>query len=435
MSASPTDQAPPAIDMGALFVAHERERFEMHAEYLNERTVRVLRQAHYDLGFTRGAGPYLYDREGREYLDLQSGYGVFAIGRNHPRVCEALVSVLRAELPNLVQLDVSTLAGLLAQRLLEFAPYLDRVFFANSGTEAIEAAIKFARVATGRASIVSCHNGFHGLTYGSLSLCGIPGFRAGFEPMLADCIAVPFNDLAALERALQGNEVAAFVVEPIQGNGVIVPHDRYLLEAAALCRRHGALFIADEVMTGCGRTGRFLAVEHCNVEPDLAVMAKALSGGHVPIGAVLMRKWVYDKLFATGAHGSTFSKNDLAMAAGIATLDVLSSERLIERAARLGEQLRSAFVQIAKRQPIMADVRGRGMMIGLEFDLPRSLLPSRLINPLLQMHRILVHVTGVLDNTLRLVPPLVIGDEACSRIEAAFKQVVAPDATESVLSE
>ena len=198
--------------------------------------------------------------------------------------------MLDADLPNLVQMDVSPLAGLLAERLLGHVPYLDKVFFANSGTEAVEAAIKFARAATGRPGIVYCEHAFHGLTYGALSLNGDAVFRDGFEPLLPDCIAVPFNDLAALERALATRNVAAFIVEPIQGKGVNMPDDGYLQEAAALCRSHGTLFIADEIQTGLGRTGRFLAVEHWGVEPDMVLLAKALSGGHVPVGAVLTRK-------------------------------------------------------------------------------------------------------------------------------------------------
>ena len=228
-------------------------------------------------------------------------------------------------------------------------PYLDKVFFANSGTEAVEAAIKFARAATRRSGIIHCEHSFHGLTYGALSLNGDAVFRSGFEPLLPDCSAVPFNDLAALERALASRNAAAFIVEPIQGKGVNLPDDGYLQEAAALCRRHGTLFIADEIQTGLGRTGRFLAVEHWGVEPDMVLIAKALSGGHVPVGAVLTRKRIYDKIFdrmdRAVVHGSTFAKNDLAMAAGLATLDVIESEGLVSRAERLGERLRARPVR------------------------------------------------------------------------------------------
>src|SRR5438876_3577459 len=268
----------------------------MHSRHLNEQMVRVLRTIGYDVGFSRGKGQYLYDRDGARYLDLLSGFGVFAIGRNHPVLREALTSVLEGELPNLVQMDVSALAGVLAERLLARVPYLDKVFFANSGAEAVEAAIKFSRSATGRPGIVYCEHAFHGLSYGALSLNGDDMFRSGFEPLLPDCIRVPFNNLFALEKALPARNVPAFIVEPIQGKGVNLPADDYLQAAAELCRRHGTLFVADEIQTGLGRTGRFLAVEHWNVEPDMVLIAKSLSGGHVPVGAVLTRKHIFEKV-------------------------------------------------------------------------------------------------------------------------------------------
>src|ERR1700742_4811796 len=320
----------PNLDVSEMFVEREAQRSSMHSRHLNEQLVRVLKTIGYDVGFQKGQGQYLYDRAGDKYLDLLSGFGVFAVGRNHPAVREALKSVLDSDLPNLVQLDVSTLAGILAERLLEHVPYLDKVFFANSGAETVEAAIKFARGATGRPGIVYCGHAFHGLSYGALSLTDDPNFRLGFEPLLPGCTSIPFNDLAALERALSSKQVAAFIVEPIQGKGVNIPSDEFLPGAAALCRKYGTLFVADEIQTGMGRTGRFLAVEHWNVEPDMVLLAKALSGGHVPVGAVLARRSVYDKVFnrmdRAVVHGSTYAKNDLAMAAGIATLDVLTSE-------------------------------------------------------------------------------------------------------------
>src|SRR5216683_5817802 len=317
-------------DMAALFARHEADRYSMYSRHLSDQMVRMLKTIGYDVGFCRGEGPYLYDRQGERYLDLLSGFGVFALGRNHPTIKAALKSVLDSELPNLVQMDVSTLAGILAERLVALAPYLDKVFFANSGTESVEAAIKFARAATGRPGIVYCEHAFHGLTNGALSLNGDDIFREGFEPLLPHCVRIPFNDLLALEKALRSRDIAAFIVEPIQGKGVNVPADDYLREAAVLCRRHGTLFVADEIQTGLGRTGRFLAVEHWGVEPDMVLLAKALSGGHVPVSALLTRKRVYDKVFdrldRAVVHGSTYAKNDLAMAAGIATLEVMKHE-------------------------------------------------------------------------------------------------------------
>src|SRR4051795_5881431 len=366
----------PNPDMSQLFADRQAQRSALHNRHLNEQFVRVLKTIGYDVGFQKGQGQYLYDREGARYLDLLSGFGVFAIGRNHPVMREALKSVLDADLPNLVQFDVSVLAGVLAERLLKYVPYLDKVFFANSGAECVEAAIKFARGATGRPGIVYCAHGYHGLTYGALSLTGDSNFRTGFAPLLAGCTSIPFNDLAALEKALTSREVAAFVVEPIQGKGVNMPTDEFLPGAAALCKKYGTLFVADEIQTGMGRTGRFLAVEHWNVEPDMVLLSKALSGGHVPVSCALMRRPIFEKMFdrmdRAVVHGSTFAKNDLAMAAGIATLEVLERERLIENAARMGERLIRELTALIPHYEMMRDVRGKGMMIGIEFGAPDS---------------------------------------------------------------
>ena len=433
------------FDIATLFATHEADRFSLHTRYLNEQMVRVLRTIGYDVRFCKGRGQYLYDPDGVRYLDLLSGFGTFAIGRNHPAIRAALKSVLDDELPNLVQMDVSALAGILAQRLLGYVPYLEKVFFANSGTEAVEAAIKFARGATGRPTIVYCDHAFHGLTNGALSLNGSDVFRRGFEPLLPDCVRVPFNDLPALERALSGRQVAAFIVEPIQGKGVILPEDGYLEGAQRLCRKHETLFVADEIQTGLGRTGKFLACEHWGIEPDMVLLAKALSGGHVPVSAVLTRKWVYEKIFnrmdRAVIHGSTFAKNDLAMAAGIATLEVLKSERVIENAARTGARLLRSLGQLVDRYELLKEVRGKGLMIGVEFGSPSSFklkaswnvletaskgLFCQLITiPLFKEHKILTQVAGHGSHTVKLLPSLTIDDDDCIWIEEAFDDVIA----------
>lgn len=433
------------LDVSEMFVNREGERSALHTRYLNEQLVRVLKTIGYDVGFKRGEGQYLFDREGARYLDLLSGFGVFAVGRNHPALRQALKSVLDADLPNLVQMDVSTLAGILAERLLARVPYLEKVFFANSGTECVEAAIKFARGATGRQGIVYCDHGYHGLTYGSLSLTADDNFRGGFGPLLPDCSVVPFNDLAALERALSTRQVAAFIVEPIQGKGVNMPNDDFLPGAAALCRRYGTIMVADEIQSGMGRTGKFLAVEHWNVEPDMVLLSKSLSGGHVPVGAVLTRKSIFDKIFnrmdRAVVHGSTFAKNDLAMAAGIATLEVMEAEKLIENAARRGEQLISALSAMIPRYEMFKEVRGKGLMIGVEFGPPKSLrlkaawsllesankgLFCQLITvPLFKDHKILTQVAGHGSHTIKLLPSLTVTDEDCKWIESAFDTTIA----------
>ena len=366
-----------APDMRAAFDGADPDRYDLHARHLNNQMVRVLKTIGFDARFTRGQGPHLWDAKGDKYLDLLSGWGVFALGRNHPHVAQALKSVLDGDLPNLVQMDVSPLAGRLAARLLQRTPWLDKAFFANSGAEAVEAALKFARAATGRAGIVHCEHAFHGLSYGPLSAAGDKLYRDGFGPLLPGFQAIPFDDLAALERALRGRDVAAFLVEPIQGKIVRPPSPNYLREAQALCRKYGTLFIADEIQTGLGRTGKFLAVEHFGAEPDMVLLAKGLSGGHVPVGVVLLRRETFGKVFdrmdRAVVHGSTFAKNDLAMAAGLATLDVIENERLIENAAAKGERLLGALRALMGEVEYVKDVRGLGLMIAIELGEPRSL--------------------------------------------------------------
>jgi ornithine--oxo-acid transaminase len=434
------------MNIRELIEQRQSENFALHEQFLNPQMVNVLKTIGFDRHYVRAEGPYLFDNQGDRYLDLLSGFGVFALGRNHPQVVQTLQEVLGASLPNLVQMDVSLLSGLLAEKLAQLTPPgLDRIFFANSGTEAVEAALKFSRYATGRSKIVYCQGGYHGLTLGSLSATGDPHFREGFGPFLPDFVEVPFGDLAALEQALAGKNVAAFITEPIQGHGVWIPEDAYLPGAAALCRRYGTLLIADEVQTGLGRTGQWWAVDHWGVEPDLLCMAKALSGGFVPVGAVACRPWIFDKVFnrmdRAVVHGSTFGKNNLAMAAGLATLEVLESENLIEQSARMGAQILADLQPLVDQYECLRAVRGRGMMMALEFAEPQSWslkmswkmleaankgLFSQLITvPLFTRHRILSQVAGHGMNVVKFIPPLILNTADRDWIRAGVSDVVA----------
>ena len=425
---------------------HAGQNFSLHEEHLNTQMVRVLKAIGYDRVYTRAKGPYLYDNQGNEYLDLLSGFGVYALGRNHPTVIQALQDVLTGELPDMVQMDVSLLSGLLAEALLKRCPdRLTKMFFCNSGTEAVEAAIKFARYTTQRDKIVYCEHGYHGLTLGSLSLNGENVFREGFGPLLPGCSAVPFNDIAALEQALAGKDVAAFIVEPIQGKGVNLPSDDYLPEAARLCAKYGTLFVADEIQTGIGRTGKFWAVEHWGVEPDMICMAKALSGGFIPVGGVAMTTRVMEAVFnrmdRAVVHGSTFSKNNMAMAAGLASLKVIDDEKLVENAARMGDELLAGMQQLVDRYELFKSARGKGLMIAMEFGSPKSLslkaawsmleaankgLFSQMITiPLFKNHRILSQVAGHGMNVVKFLPPLVINDRDRDWILGALDEVIA----------
>jgi ornithine--oxo-acid transaminase len=421
------------------------DAFSLHESHLNAQMVKVLKTIGFDRRFTRAVGPYLFDDSGQRYLDLLAGFGVFALGRSHPTVKRALHDVIDADLPNLVQMDASLLSGLLAERLLAKVPTQERVFFCNSGTEAVEAAIKLARAATGRAKLIFCEHAFHGLTLGALSLNGDAIFRDRFGPLLADVVRVPWNDAAALEAALRSGDVAAFIVEPIQGKGVNLPRAGYLSEAARLCRKHGALIVADEVQTGLGRTGTFLASEHFGLDADLVLIAKALSGGFVPVGAVLGKRWVFDKTFdrmdRAVVHGSTFGKNNLAMAAGLATLSVLEDERLIENAALRGESLVRRLAALSAKYELLKEVRGQGLMIALEFGAPKSLglraawtlvekatkglFCQTMIIPLFTRHHILTQVAGHEMGVIKLLPPLCISQDDEDWIVSAFDEVMA----------
>ena len=434
-----------AFDLAKELAERAGESFSLHDKYLNPQMVRVLKTIGFDRHYTRAEGQYLFDKTGARYLDLLAGFGVFALGRNHPVVKKALTDVVAADLPNLVQMDVSLLAGLLAERLLERMPGQQRVFFCNSGTEAVEAAIKLARAATRRSKLLFCDHAFHGLTMGALTMNGDASFREGFGPLLTDAVGLPWNDLEALEVALAGNDVAAFFVEPIQGKGVNLPAPGYLREAARLCKRHGALFVVDEVQTGLGRTGKFLAIEHEDVDPDLVLVAKALSGGFVPVGAVVGKQWIFDKTFnrmdRAVVHGSTFGKNNLAMAAGLATLSVLEDEGLVENAAVRGESLLRRLGALVGKYELLKEVRGRGLMIALEFGAPTSLalraawtllekatkglFCQMVIIPLFARHRILSQVAGHEMYVIKLLPPLCLTKADEDWIVAAFDDVIA----------
>lgn len=437
-----------------LLVEHLGSQFNLHTRHLNTQMVKVLQTIGFDRQYVRAVGPHLFDAQGKRYLDLLSGFGVFALGRNHPIVNAALQETLNLELPNLVQMDVSLLAGILGERLVQTAPPgLTKVFFANSGTETVEGALKLVRYATGRQRILYCEHAFHGLTMGALSLNDADVFREGFGPLLPDCDRIPFNDLSALEQALAHDDVAALFVEPIQGKGVHLPDADYLREAARLCRRHGTLFVADEVQTGLGRTGRMWAIEHFDAEPDLLLTAKALSGGQVPVGAILCRPKVFNAVFnrmdRAVVHGSTFAKNNLAMAAGLATLKVLQEDKLIEHAASMGEQIMADLSPLLADYEMFTDIRGKGLMIALEFSRPRSLklrtnwtilekanpslFSQMLLIPLFQKHQILAQVAGHGVPIIKLLPPLVIDEADRQWLVSALREVIAASHTSRAL--
>ncbi len=422
------------------------EEMELNDRHLNPQMGRILRTLGFDKVWKGGEGAHLIDADGERYLDLFGGYGVFAIGRNHPEAIAAVEEVMAARTGNMPQLGVTLLSGVLAEQLLARAPgSVAAMIPANTGTEAVEAAIKIARAATGRPRILYAEHAFHGLTLGSLSINGSAEFRDGFGPLLPGCEPVAFGDLDALERELSRGDVAAFVVEPIQGKGVNLPPVEYLPGAQRLCRQAGTLFVCDEVQTGIGRTGRFLALEHWELEPDLICVAKALSGGLVPIGAVLASRAsfeaVFDGMERAVRHGSTFGGNDLAAAAALATLRVLDREGLVERAARMGALLLELTEPLCERYEVVRDVRGLGLMWAIEFGPPAGAgarrlwetverrqpgLFSQLITvPLFHEHRILCQVAGHHMNVIKALPALMIEEQEVRRFASALEETIA----------
>jgi len=417
----------------------------LHQQYLNHQLVKVLKTTGFDSDYVSAKGAWLYDENNNAYLDFLSGFGVYALGRSHPVVKQALIDAIEMDLPNLVQLDHSLLPGLLARELIKRAhPNLTKVFFTNSGTESIEGAIKFARKATSKERIVGLNHAFHGLSTGSLALNGSNEFKAGFGPLLPKVTHIELGDLKSLENQLKQGDVAGFVVELIQGKGVYMADASYWQEVQELCRKYQTIFIVDEVQTGLGRTGKFFCYEHYQLKPDIVTISKALSGGFIPVGAILMTKEIHSKVFNSMenavVHSSTFGQNHLAMVAGLATLYVLEGENLIENAQKAGEKLVEKLKKLTEKYEAFNDVRGLGLMIGMSFSEPKSLslrskfklleaahkgLFSQLIvSPLYTKHRIITQVAAHNVNIIKILPPLIIQDKEINYFVDALDDVL-----------
>jgi ornithine--oxo-acid transaminase len=438
--------AVPPPPISSILAERTGEELALNDRYLNPQMGRILRTLGFEKVWTGGEGAHLIDRHGERYLDLFGGYGVFAIGRNHPEVIAAVRETLEAGTGNMPQLGVTLLSGVLAEQLLARAPgSVAAMVPANTGTEAVEAAIKIARAATGRPRVLYAEHAFHGLTLGSLSVNGNAEFRDGFGPLLSGCDPVPFGDFEALAAELRRGDVAALILEPVQGKGVNLPPPGYLAEAQRLCREAGTLFVCDEVQTGVGRTGRFLALEHWDLEPDMVCMAKALSGGLVPIGALLVSRRAFDAVFdgmeRAVRHGSTFGGNDLAAAAALATLRVLDTEGLVERAAVLGRLLLELTEPLVEEFEVVREVRGLGLIWAIEFGPPAGGLGRRLWEtverrqpglfsqlitvPLFHEHRILCQVAGHRMNVIKALPALCISEQEIRRFASALRETIA----------
>jgi len=417
----------------------------LYAEYVNPQWARLLEVLQMNVSYLRCEGAELFRADGQRVLDFLSGYCVHNTGHNHPCIVSAVREELDRSGPVMLQSHVPDLAGELACRLCESAGgRLQKAHFTSSGSEGVEAAIKFARAHTGRAGLIFTDGAFHGLTCGALSLMGSEFWRQRFGPLLPDAKRVPFGDLKNLAAALSTKKHAAFIVETVQGEGGIrIPSSEYLQQAQELCRRYGSLFVLDEVQTGLYRTGRFLATQHFGLDPDMVVLAKALSGGLVPVGAVLLTDDVYDSVYDSLkraiVHTSTYSENNLSMRAGLATMDVLESEGLGARALSLGQYLRERLQAALASYEMVKEVRGLGLLCGVEFQAPRSLTLRASFEAFMRIHPgmfgqmlvmqlfregILTQICGNNFLVLKVAPPLVVREGQVDEFVSKLGKVV-----------
>jgi ornithine--oxo-acid transaminase len=426
-------------------LARGGEALSLASRHLDTSLVDMLRILGFDRDYISAQGSYLYDSAGRAYLDLHTGEGFASLGHNHPDVRESLQAALAADLVDGVQIHYSALSGMLAEELSRrLPPGLDAVFFVSTGAEAVDSAMKFARAATRRPRLISCDSSFHGVTYGPLSLVGDDFFKEGFGPLLPGCERVPFGDLSRLDEQLRKRDVAAFIVEPIQGRTVALPPAGYLQAAQALCRRYGTLFIVDEVQTGLGRTGKWFALEHWGLEPDFVLVGKALSGGYMPVAAMVTTREVFQKAVGTlersYLHQSTYGRNRLSMAAGLASMRVIERDGLAENAVRVGRVLSDGIAELGRRYDLISEVRSSGLMIGIELQAPSArwarlnwrlfhmaqegLFPQLIVIPLHRDHGVITMAAGKND-VIKLLPPLTLSEPEARSFLAALDAVLA----------
>ncbi len=418
----------------------------LYAEHVNPRFAKALKIIGFDKNYVKASGAYIWDDKGRKYLDMLAGYGAFNMGRNHPEIRRVMKDFMDADLCSLVQMETPILCGLVAQELKQRCGYgMDKVYFCSTGAEGNETAIKFARRTTGRDKLVFASSAFHGLTSGALALNGGEVFREKFGELLGTG-KVPYGDLGALESMLSKGDVAALFIEPIQGKGVNIPPSGYLAGAGRLCRKYGTLLVVDEVQTGVGRTGKFLAIHHeYGIEPDLIILSKSLSGGYVPVCAVLMKDDVYNKVFSSldraVVHSSTFGKSNFAMAAALAAMNVLEEEGLCANAVTMGNMLGERLSALVPKYEFMKQVRWRGLMLAVEFGKPKSLklrtawatvnglnedlFCQAVTIPLLEDHGILTQVAGNRMTTIKLIPPLTVNESDVDWFVTSFDKVMA----------
>ncbi|MBN2247887.1 MAG: aspartate aminotransferase family protein [Coriobacteriia bacterium] len=418
-----------ALDLG------RDESVSLYKRHVNPGLCTLLGIIGFDRRFVEAEGMVVRDEHGREYLDFLGGYGALNFGHNDPEIIEAVRRV--EEMPNILQAAIGCLVGPLGASLAAILPGdVSRSFFCNSGAEAVEGALKLARAATGRTDFVYAEGSFHGKSFGALSVTGRRKYQAPFEPLVPGCHMVPYGDIHALEHALTVHECAAFIIEPIQGEGgIVVPPDGYLPAAQIACRAAGTLLIVDEIQTGFGRTGTVFASEYDGLAPDIVATAKSLGGGVMPLGAFSATEHVWDKGFGgterCTLHTSTFGGNARAMAAALKAIEILVRDDLSSAACKRGERLKAGLEHIASESDLIREVRGRGLMIGVEFYEPRvakklsaEYLAASIAGLLLEDHGIITAYTLNNPNVIRLEPPLIVTDAQIDHLLDSFEQVV-----------
>ncbi len=426
------------------YLENQESRFENHLQYMNPQLPRVLKTIGFDKIYVKGEGQYLWDQEGRRYLDMLSGYGVFNFGRYHPVIMRTMQEMLEWKDANMVQMDCPHLTGELAKALALKAPQASRTYLCSTGAESVETGLKFAKAHTKRDRFIFLDHGFHGLTVGALSVMGNDEFREGFGNLLPNCTKIPLNDLNTLEKELKKKDVAAFIFEPIQGKGVFTPEANFLKQAEELCHRYGTLTIADEIQTGMGRTGTFFAFEPEGLKPDIILVAKALSGGLVPAAAVIAREEIFHSVFSRMdrcvVHSSTFGKNSFSAAMGLASLWIIENEDMLSRARHVGERIITGINAMTKDYEMLGEARGRGCMIGVEFKSPDSfkfkaawhlihtlnkgLFPQLITIPLIRDHGILSQTSGHNQDIVKFLPPIILTDEDITHFLNGFRSVM-----------
>ncbi|MDD4335160.1 MAG: aspartate aminotransferase family protein [Desulfotomaculaceae bacterium] len=433
------------ISLDSAVKQNRQQVAENHKTYLNAGLATMLGLLDFDKQFVRAEGVYVWDSKGDRYLDFLGAYGALNTGHNHPRILAALDRV--KEMPNLLQASLGTVVAALAKNLALITPgNLQRSFICNSGAEAVEGALKLARAASGRQKLIYCEGSFHGKTLGALAVTGRGKYQKDFQPLVPGCTAVPYGELDALADELKKEETAAFILEPVQGEGgIIIPPPGYLAEVRQICSKYGTLLIVDEIQTGLGRTGKLFACEHDGVTPDIMCLAKSLGGGIMPVGAYITTDEIWKKAYGgmekALLHTSTFGGNTWAAAAAIAALEIILEENLPEKARETGEYLLGGLARLKEKYPLIKDVRGLGLMAGIEFNQPGGMaskisfglatklseeyLGSLVAGELVNKHRIITAYTLNNPNVIRLEPPLSVSKDQIDVVLQALENIFA----------